>query len=373
MRSLAVIASVVACASLATAAACGARTGLQSSSAEVVVDSGSKPDALPPVKCTPGTFELTLASTQMMLVVDRSGSMDFDLNGQAGGGQNSRWRVLERALAPVLNALTPKVELGAKFFPDPIGDIQVDDACAVASSTDVSPRLASANEILRVFANTRPIGGTPTSDALRITADFLAQQERRVLARYMVLATDGAPNCNEQLDNRTCVCTGVTGGPESCRSNPNGPAQCLDDVRAIRVVADAFTKSKIPTFVIGLGAPSELAFTRTLNNMAQAGGRPRPGPVGYYEATSPEALNAALQSVKDGIATCTYVTPSRPNDPNAITVQIDGRTVVRSQVNGWDWVDQDYGAIAFFGTACDTLRLGGAGRAVKGTVACKDP
>ena len=284
MRFLAVFACVLTCLSAAAAAACGARTGLQEASPQAVADAGSKNDALPPVKCTPGTFELTLASTQMMLVVDRSGSMDFDLNGQAGGGQNSRWRVLERALAPVLTALTPTVELGAKFFPDPIGDIQVDDACAVAPATDVTPRIASASEILKVFASTRPIGGTPTSDALRITAEFLAQQDRRVLARYMVLATDGAPNCNDALNNRTCVCTGVTGGPDSCRSGPGGPSQCLDDVRAIRIVADAFSKSKVPTFVIGLGAPSELAFTRTLNNMAQAGGRPRPGPVGYYEA-----------------------------------------------------------------------------------------
>jgi hypothetical protein len=205
--------------------------------------------------------------------------------------------------------------------------------------------------------------------ALQNASKYLASQGRRVLAKYIVLATDGGPNCNEQLDANQCECLSPS-GPNAC-SRSGDSRSCLDDIATVRTVANALAKDRIPTFVIGIGAQAEPLARRTLSSMAIAGGRPRPGSAAYYEATSPEALQEAFTAVQRGVSQCSYVTPSRPDDPNAISIQINGVSIPRSQLNGWDWIDQNYGSIAFFGAACDVLQ--GVGQSqVKGTVACKD-
>ncbi|WP_336118097.1 hypothetical protein, partial [Klebsiella pneumoniae] len=62
--------------------------------------------------------------------------------------------------------------------------------------------------------------------------------------------------------------------------------------------------------------------------------------------------------------------------PNAITVEIDGAAISRdpTHMNGWDWVDQAYGTLAFFGSAC-TAASAGATMASSGTavVRCDKP
>jgi len=66
-------------------------------------------------------------------------------------------------------------------------------------------------------------------------------------------------------------------------------------------------------------------------------------------------MNAALASISSSVAQCTFLTPSAPTDPSAITVEINGKSIARdtTHTNGWDWVDQAYGTLAFFGSACD--------------------
>ena len=66
------------------------------------------------------------------------------------------------------------------------------------------------------------------------------------------------------------------------------------------------------------------------------------------------------------------MTPSAPTDPNAITIEINGARINRdtTRQDGWDWVDQNYGQVALFGSACDAALRGGEGTDVKGTVSC---
>jgi hypothetical protein len=360
-------------------AACGSRTALLSAERVVpppVVDAG--PDS-PVVTCKVGTFQLDRAAAQLMFVLDRSGSMRFLLNGtdpdpsgQQPARPDSRWRTLQRGLDPVLTALEGRLELGAKFFPEPI-DAQGSgaDACLVRQAADVPPRRATAASILNVFETTRPVGGTPTADAIRSAVAYLKNGARRVISRYMVLATDGAPNCNEALDELVCVCTQRDLG--ICRNDPvGGPTRCLDDTRTVKVIQEAAEKDRIPTFVIGLGTSDEPAFESTLNRMAIAGGRPRAGASRFYGAQSATELETALSEIQSSVAECTYVTPSAPTDPNAITIEVNGVAVTRdtSKRNGWDWVDQAYGQVALFGAACDLALRGGEGSNIKGTVTC---
>jgi hypothetical protein len=369
---------------VAYALACGSRTGLlyaNPDGAALVGIRDAAPDSLI-VQCTPGTFQLERATSQVMFVLDRSGSMRFTLSGEDPGATaplspNSRWRILERALStalPLVENSSGSVEIGATFFPEEF-DVGSNDplrACGVSKMPDVAPKRNSSQDILRVFQNTSPVGGTPTADAIESALASLKAASRRVVARSMILATDGAPNCNERLDYATCFCTQVDS--RTCREDPqNGATRCLDDLSAINRLKSAYEMDGVPTYVIGIGsAQQEPAFVRTLNDMAVAGGRSLPGQTQYYDAQSPEQLSSAFDEIGNAIAACNFVTPSAPIKPDAISIDVGGVQVIRDPLrrDGWDWVDRSYGQIALFGKACDRVARGGIEGVVKATVAC---
>jgi hypothetical protein len=185
----------------------------------------------------------------------------------------------------------------------------------------------------------------------------------------LVVATDGGPNCNAALDVTTCECTFVDpSGGTSCLGLPSN---CLDDVRATAAVT-ALADRGIATFVIGLDADAEIAERRALEEMARAGGRPNvaPGEPAYYSARRPEQVTTALETIERSLTRCTLRSPSRPDDPNAISVSLDGAVIARdgSHVNGWDWADASFAQMAFFGAACE--RVAGSSSDPEVTVAC---
>ncbi len=374
---------------IALMVACGSRTGLFGD------DPGFDPNFLPDgaprdgqaadgpidgqVPCTPGRFDFVLATAQLMFVIDRSGSMAFALDGRrpnAAGqlppGVLSRWDTLRDALFQTITPFDSSLAMGAKFYPevfaDP-GNPGNDDACRTDVGVGLPPARSNVSQIIDVFDTTSPLGGTPTAEALRLAAQYLGNA--RTVARTIILATDGAPNCNSALNEQTCVCTSATAPCNDPRTG--SPENCLDDTRTINVARDIFEVQKIPVYVIGIGGTEDPAFISVLDSLAVAGGRPRPTTPRHYNVQSSAELKASLQSIGDSIAKCTYLTPSAPTDPNAITVEVGGKPIQRdpTHTNGWDWVDQAFGTLAFFGPSCDAASNGSP--AINGVVSCKNP
>lgn len=322
----------------------------------------------------PGRFSFDRALSQLMFVIDRSGSMAFALDGtqpnvqgQLPPGVLSRWEVLRNGLAKAIVPFDANIAMGAKFYPEVEPPSPDADGCLTDVGVGIAPAPGNASQILDVFASSEPRGGTPTAEAIRIAAQALSTS--RAVARTMVLATDGAPNCNAELEQQTCDCTVVVDGTNVCKSAPDG-SQCLDDRRAIAVVKSIFETQKIPVYVVGIGGDEKASYIATLDQMAVSGGRPKPTSPKYYSATTETELNQALASISSLVASCTYLTPSAPVDPNAVSVEIDGRPIARdpTHTNGWDWVDKAYGTLAFFGSACDSASAGAA--KVGGVVRC---
>ncbi len=366
-------------------ASCGSRTGLfadedgRPADGGRLVDTGVPPDAPidGQVPCTPGRFGMELATAQLMFVLDRSGSMAFSLdgrqpdeNGSLPPGVPSRWNVLRDALAETLVPFDNSLAMGAKFYPEEhsLGPAPPDDACGTSTGVGIAPARGKAKDILAVFDRTRPNGGTPTAEAIRLAGQYLAGT--RSVARTLVVATDGAPNCNPALPKDRCVCTAVA---NNCASSRTGEYNCLDDVRAVRNITDIFRTQNIPVYVIGIGGAERPELTKALEDMAVAGGRPRTTTPRHYSVQTPDELRDALGTIRDSVAKCTYLTPSAPVDPNAINVEIDGRPIPRDPTGsfGWDWVDRAFGTIAFFGEACAEASAGTA--AVTGVVSCNNP
>jgi hypothetical protein len=304
--------------------------------------------------------------------------MAFSLDGQQPNpnlppGVLSRWDTLRDALFQTITPLDNQLAMGAKFFPEvnPGGQAPADQACRTDVGVPLAPALGNVSQIIDVFDTTVPNGGTPTAEALRLAAQYLSGT--RGVARTMILATDGAPNCNGDLDKDTCTCTSATG---ICAGRQGGEFNCLDDARSISTINDIFQTMKIPVFVIGIGSTERPEFLQVLDNMAVAGGRPRATTPKHYNVQSAADLKAALTSIGDSIAKCTYLTPSAPTDPNAISVEINGKSIPRdpTHMNGWDWVDQAFGELAFFGPAC-AAASGGTTTAsqITGVVSCTNP
>jgi hypothetical protein len=363
---------------------CGSRTGLFGPdpgffSGDARTDGSTDAPEDGPIACVPGRFTFELALTQLMFVIDRSGSMAFTLDGIADQPRNRwRWSILQNALRKTITNFDDEIAMGAKFFPEPLSRADLADSqrsCRTDTGVGIAPTRGNADAILDVFDTTEPRGGTPTSEAVRLAAQFLTQ--RRSVARTIVLATDGAPNCNGTLDARTCVCTSVASGTtNACADAPSrGRFSCLDDDRTIATVRETADNQRIPVYVIGIGSTERPEFLQVLDEMAVAGGRPRPTTPRHYNAQSESELTNALTTIRDSVARCTYLTPSAPNDPNKITVEIDGATIPRDQTktDGWDWVDQGFGELAFFGEACRKAQgAAGVPAAVSGVVTCDD-
>jgi hypothetical protein len=132
--------------------------------------------------------------------------------------------------------------------------------------------------------------------------------------RYMVLATDGLPNCN-------------------------GADNMGDDQATIQAVTD-LAAAGIPVFVIGVGTQDLLGGSAggdaTLSAMAKAGGKPRAGNPSYYPVTTSADFSAALATIGGQIVSCTLQIKTPP-DPTNIAVEADGKRVPPSATNGWQY------------------------------------
>lgn len=263
--------------------------------------------------------------------------------------------------------------MGAKFFPEWSPSNSAAASCRTDPGVALPPARGNSQRIIDGFDDPNPKGGTPTSEAVRVAAQYLSRS--RSVARTLVLATDGAPNCNGDLDRLSCICTSAPRPARQCNETPTGEFSCLDDGRAIETIRSVAQDQKIPVFVIGIGSTERPEFLRVLDEMAVAGGRPRPTAPRHYNVQSERDLTSALTTIRDSVAKCTYLTPSAPVDPNRITVEIDGRIISRDETktNGWDWIDQAFGWLALFGEACKAAQdTTPKASVVSGVVTCDD-
>ncbi len=356
----------------ALSAGCGAKTGLDYPDIEPIPDGGV--DAardVPFVRfdaCVPGRFALIRRTAEVMFVIDRSGSMDTALEAQVGDASRSpsRWNTLADALrVSIVGETETRLSMGALVFPRvPVVERpSFEESCntnPLLPEDRVLPSLNNSTAILRIFQRTRPRGSTPTYSAIVRAGDILrdeaARDPDRSRARYIVLATDGGPNCNEMLDPTNCVCAVEDpSGRDICRDNPALARWfCLDRNRVVEHVQSLASQGFF-TYVVGLDNPSELPMIETLNAMAVAGGRANPvGDFRYYSIRRVDQLFATFHDIATTLTRCAFVTPSRPDNPDEIRVEVGGLTVPRDRAhqNGWDWSDQGYGEITLYGRTC---------------------
>ncbi len=338
------------------------------------VDVFVQPDALearaPDVVCGGLTVPLTRRNATVILVIDRSGSMgDPTTDGRV------KWDALRDALRMVLPRFGNDIALGLTLYPAVLdvpdgGSLGPAQVCAVPTALALDPAPRQLENVLQRLNLSVPSGPTPTAASLSLVREWYAEHPDLTGERYVILATDGGPNCNLAADNTTCRCTG---GPALCApTNTFARINCLDEGPALEEVRSLHGMG-VRTFVIGLNGTQD--FADVLNRMADAGGRARGGDTRYYPAASATELERELGRVTQALADCTLRLSMPPVDPELVDIRLDGRSLYRDprRLNGWDWGDERHLEIVFHGAVCDDVQRSSGGSRLVATFGCPAP
>jgi hypothetical protein len=308
-------------------------------------------------ECSPVDFEITGTTVDMLIVLDRSNSM--------AEGNPVLWNVMGDALRQVTSQMSQQINFGLMLFPALTCSGLSTNTCASPTSSYVD--IGSPTAVTQISDAVGAVGdpgvgtcgGTPTAVTLQVAHNTLLQVSDS-LERYVLLATDGAPNCNSALNGGTCKCTGTNCSVQNLN--------CLDDQRTYDA-ADALFAAGFPVYVIGVGGSSN--WQTVMDQIASHGGTSQ-----YYPAGNAAALLAAMQQITGSIVSCDFdidwasLPQGTSTDPDLVNfyckqdktepnsdANVIGLDPGCANGNGWDWVDAD--TIRFCDDACTKLKTGG--------------
>jgi hypothetical protein len=187
-----------------------------------------------------------------------------------------------------------------------------------------------------------PFGGTPTAATLANIAPTLTSlaDSRRT---YLVIATDGGPNCNFDATCDISTCIGNIEQSPVCDPNANccaigataGPSNCLDSDATVAQIA-ALHDQGVSTYVIGI--PGSAPYASLLNAMATAGGTARAADPLYYDVPNLSELGTVLASIAtEVVLTCNFVLEQPAAVPDRVNIYFDRDQVLYDEQNGWTW------------------------------------
>ncbi|MCP3135994.1 adventurous gliding motility lipoprotein CglB [Pyxidicoccus xibeiensis] len=305
----------------------------------------------------------------------------------------TRWTELQGAVPSFLSASGSHVRFGLTTYPEPRGERGIVPFCRPSTELSVRKPLPSAeddasllshandiNGILQSIPNAgsgQPEGGTPTSLSLQFVGSLEAlQSEDR--DDYVILLTDGIPNCNPQNvnsgvnDPTLCKCTL---GNTACA----GAAEklgCMDMDASVTAVRELKDKD-ITTIVIGFGKETGAGNgPAVLEGMARAGqfartcapGQTSCGPNdpcdpatnlcsrGYFQAGNQAELAQALETISSallpGVPCLVELNPAQlPSDPKLVVVYVEEESMASGD-DTWQLTDK---GVLFTGATCERI------------------
>ena len=331
-------------------------------------------------QCGSSAVEADYKVPNMLVVIDKSGSMDDTF-----GTGTKKWDAMKDALNAVLNASASQIAYGLELYPfpqDPSQPITLDcgDRCCehatspTAINVPIENGVTGVPKILSALNATGPGGGTPTAAALQRALDYFTNGAGASLQgdRYVLLATDGGPNCNQTLSCQAATCTSVMDGkcPDTqccASSDPVAHQQCLDDTEVLAMI-NALKAAGIPTFVVGI--PGTEAYRTYLNQFAIAGGVPNTGGTDSYFAVDTSGGTAGLVEVFTNITrklvtSCDIQLTQNPPSKDEMNVAINCEVLAPSNPDGSGWTLNEAtqpNTVVLAGPVCDWIKTNGAER-----------
>jgi hypothetical protein len=318
--------------------------------------------------CATSSFKSDLLPTNILFVVDRSGSMkclpdtpaaDCDANVPATAAPGSKWSEITTALTSTFDALkdAPATAAGLSFFSN-------DDVCGANSQPSVEvnamtqPQVDALNASLSAI---QPNGGTPIIGATVLAYKHLHQEALALGNRFVVLVTDGADSC-------------LDGGYDVTFD----PVQQLLDVELPKAIS-----VNIRTFVIG--APGSENARGLLSRIASLGGTARTegcddsmsaADVGdcHFDMTTSTDFAADFAAALDQITgraaqTCEFAVPTGSHvDTSLVNVSYfkggteevqlyrDDSAPCDGGADGWQYSNDDQTKLVLCGDICNQVR-----------------
>jgi hypothetical protein len=284
---------------------------------------------------------------EMLIVLDKSGSMIWPgcdavdiLTGLLIGCPNppppydapfDRWAPSVAAIKGLTQQLQGKISFGLMIFPGGTAD------CG-AGTVVVDPALNNAAQIASALDMAEADGSsTPTAGSLEVARDYLHTEinpDAIEPPKYILLVTDGAPNCT------------VQGQADDSITNPTVAAR--DSYAAI----DGLTAQDVKTYVIGYDTADIPELSTVLDEMARRGDT---GDTAHRPVEDEASLIAEMETITGKLTSCTYQLSEAPGDPDYVRVTLDG---VDQPQGDEGWVLANDTSIELRGPACATLQDG---------------
>jgi hypothetical protein len=266
------------------------------------------------------------------------------------------------ALTTVTSQMEDQINFGLMLFPDYPACTSSANTCQPSSAPYVNiGTLGAAGQIATAVGGggVGTCGGTPIAVTLQNALTYLSTLSDGY-QRYVLLATDGAPNCNSLLVGSACTCVAA-----SCTGTSGANLNCLDDILTAQAAA-ALKNAGFTTFVLGVGDSNDWA--PVMQNIATQGGGQ------YFNVTDTGQLLTTLGDLTGSLVNCKFdidwnAVDAGVDDPNKVNFYCKknaGDPIGPSNLvalddgcangAGWDWIDAD--TVMFCDQACEALKDG---------------
>ena len=296
-------------------------------------DVGIAVDAAPP-NCGQTSVSVMPVPPDILIVQDKSLSMSMDPSGgncaPTAAAGCSKWSQVSAAMDTVVMATQGTVNWGLIFFGS-------DNMCGVNTTPIVSIAPNNYTAVAAAYAGNQPTSYTPTESAVDAAVAYMKTVPDQN-PKYLLLATDGIPNCK-----------------------PGDRTVTDDDSPGATTAVMNAAAAGFPTFVVGIG---DTMGDATLNMFATAGGEPQTGSADgnlFYEVNSTSDLVAALTKIVGQATSCSFPLTGVSGDLEKVAVSAkdaSGNTIeiMQDAVNGWSYTDATKTAIILNGDACNNLK-----------------
>lgn len=269
-------------------------------------------------ECGAQEFELTKVVPNVMIVLDRSGSMEGDVQ----DSDKNRWEVAKDAISKLVTTFNEEIRFGLVTYSACVGN-------GCSAGTIVVPLADLNGGAIQQFLSDKGNGYLCDSgDPETSTGNTLK-------------ALVGEPQVQDPTRANAVLL--ITDGDESgeCQGSTNGPAAAADlfaQAISVRIYAVGFADG-----ILG-----------SLAEIATNGGTGMP-----YNANNPASLEAALDAIAGAVVSCTFELDTVPDDPNEIYVFFEDMVpgVPNDPNNGWTY-DPNTNTVTFHGIACEALKAG---------------
>jgi hypothetical protein len=300
---------------------------------------------------------LLVDAPSIYFVLDRSGSMS-DFN---------KWGTVQSVIGYVMESLGPRAFFGAAVFPasyDNTGCTPGNEVYGMRRGDSPAGTIGPATlAMLKTLRSIPAAGGTPTAATLAGLTQHLYGIGGKI---YVILATDGGPNCDPSTQCPTSSCTynieqqmGCPSNGANCCDPKNGGTwlACLDSQPTLSAV-QTLAKNGIPVYVVGLRGSDYPPYAALLDQLAVAGGTARGTEPQYYSVTNTDeaSLQTALKKIAAKITgTCTFSLGNTPPDPTLVNVFLDDNLLPQQGTNGTDGWTIMGNKITIDGASCSAI------------------